>query len=182
MGCILMPECNFSHGYFRCLSPVETVDMEVKIKTMKGMFWRDHTTQVISCKPWSPKQHPYPLLAKKMKTYLELKGQNVDHPSFNAVKLPLCSPCKTLVPRKSQDKKKRRSKMPLRRQFKIRLVEKPSSPSNAQVKKPTTTATATKTTTAKPSMSTAKWLADQPNSIPLTIYKAPVQQCKNSPV
>ena len=63
--------------------------------------------------------------------------------------------------------------MPLRRQFKIRLVQKPSSPTNVQVKKPTTIATATKTTTAKMSISTAKWLTDQPNPIPFTIYESP---------
>ena len=28
MACILQPECNFLHGYFRCWLPVEVVDME----------------------------------------------------------------------------------------------------------------------------------------------------------
>ena len=52
MACILMPECNFMHGSFRCLLPEETMDMEVKVKMMRGIhtFRRDHTTQVISCK------------------------------------------------------------------------------------------------------------------------------------
>ena len=30
MACILMPDCNFMHGYFRWLLPEETVDVEVK--------------------------------------------------------------------------------------------------------------------------------------------------------
>ena len=37
MACILKPECNFRHGYFRCLLLEETVDIEVKIKTMRGI-------------------------------------------------------------------------------------------------------------------------------------------------
>ena len=90
--------------------------MEVIIKTIKGIhtFWWDHTIQVISCKPWNPKLHPYPSLAKKMRTYLELEGQNVDYPSFNPVKLPMSSPHKNPVPQKSQDDKKKRNKTPLK--------------------------------------------------------------------
>ena len=59
MACILIPECNFMHGYFRCLLPEETLDMEVKVKMMRGIhtFRRDHTTQVMSCKP-SSSRHP----------------------------------------------------------------------------------------------------------------------------
>ena len=29
---ILKPECNFLHGYFRCLLRIETVDIKVKVK------------------------------------------------------------------------------------------------------------------------------------------------------
>ena len=36
MACILQPECNFLHGYFRCQLPVEVVDVEVKITSMQG--------------------------------------------------------------------------------------------------------------------------------------------------
>ena len=36
MACILHPECNFLHRYFRCQLPLEKVDVEVKVKTMQG--------------------------------------------------------------------------------------------------------------------------------------------------
>ena len=77
MACILRPECNFLHGYFRCQLPVEMVDIEVKVKMMQGihMFRRDRTSQVIKCNPWSTRLHPYPSLIQKMKTYLELEGK-----------------------------------------------------------------------------------------------------------
>ena len=50
-ACILRPECNFLNGYFRCLLPVETVDVEVKVKMMQGihMFQRNRTSQNIRC-------------------------------------------------------------------------------------------------------------------------------------
>ena len=85
MACILKPECNFLHGYFKCLLPIEIVDVEVKIKTMRGihMFRRDQTTQAISCNPWSTRLHPYPFLNRKIKTYLELEGKLGNQPCTN---------------------------------------------------------------------------------------------------
>ena len=43
IACILHPECNFLHGYLRCQLPMETVDVEVKVKRMQGthMFRRE---------------------------------------------------------------------------------------------------------------------------------------------
>ena len=53
MACLLQPECNFLHRFFRCKLPVEVVDMEVKITSMQGMhiFKRDRTTQLNKCHP-----------------------------------------------------------------------------------------------------------------------------------
>ena len=116
------------------LLPEETIDIEVKVKTMKGIhtFRRDHTTQIISCKPWSPRLHPYPSLVQKMQTYLELKDLDASQPhssSNKAVKLTISSLQKAPVPIKATDKKqKKRRKMPIRKQFKVRLIEKPLSP------------------------------------------------------
>ena len=76
MACILQPKCNFLHGFFRCHLPVETVDDEVKITLIQGiyMFRRDRTCQIIKCNPWSTRLHPHPSLIKKMRTYLKLEG------------------------------------------------------------------------------------------------------------
>ena len=77
MAYILMPQCSFVHRYLRCLLPEETADIDVKVKTMKGihMFRREYTTQIISCQPWSPRLCPCPSLVRRMQTYLELRGQ-----------------------------------------------------------------------------------------------------------
>ena len=117
MACILMPQFNFVHGYFRCPLPEETVDVEVKVKTMKGIhtFRRDHTTQIISYKPWSPRLCPYLSLVRRMQTYLELKVQDASQPcssSNQAVRPTLL--WKASVPKKAVDKNQKKwSKMPI---------------------------------------------------------------------
>ena len=35
MACILRPECNFLNGYFRCLLPLETVDVEPQMLKLR---------------------------------------------------------------------------------------------------------------------------------------------------
>ena len=77
MSCLLQPECNFLHRFFRCKLPVEVVDVEVKVMSMQGMhiFRRDRTTQLIRCIPWTTKLCPHPTIVKKMKTFLEVENK-----------------------------------------------------------------------------------------------------------
>ena len=128
MASIFMPECNFMHGYFRCLLPIETVDVEVKVKMMRGIhtFRRDHTIQVISCKPWRPTPCAHPSILRKMQTYLELEGKNGTQlcTSTNDLTKPLHLRRPQFT--KKAANKKKRTKTPLMRQFKVRLIEKPS--------------------------------------------------------
>ena len=77
MACLLQPECNFLHGFFRFKLPVEMVDVEVKITSVQGthIFRRDQTTKLIKCTPWSTRLHPHPTIIKKMKTFLKVEGK-----------------------------------------------------------------------------------------------------------
>ena len=77
MACLLQPECNFLHGFFRCKLPVEVVDMEVKVMSMQGthIFKRDRMTQLIRCMSWTTKLCPHPNIIKKMKTLLEVENK-----------------------------------------------------------------------------------------------------------
>ena len=77
MACLLQPECNFLHGFFRCKLLIEVVDVEVKITSMQGthIFRRDWTMQVIKCTPWNTRLCPHPTIIKKMKTFLEVEGK-----------------------------------------------------------------------------------------------------------
>ena len=78
MACLLQPECNFLHSFFRCRLLVEVADMEVKVTSMQGtrIFKRDRTTQLIRCMPWTTKLHPHPNIIKKMKTFSEVENQD----------------------------------------------------------------------------------------------------------
>ena len=77
MVCLLQPECNFLHGYFRCKLPVEVVDMEVKVMSMQGthIFRRDWTIQLIRCIMWTTKLCPHWNIVKKMKTFLQVENK-----------------------------------------------------------------------------------------------------------
>ena len=77
MACLLQPECNFLHGYFRCKLPVEVVDVEVKITSMQGthIFSRERMTQLVRCMPWTSNLCPQPNMVKKMRTFLEVENK-----------------------------------------------------------------------------------------------------------
>ena len=77
MACLLQQECNFLHGYFGCWLPLEVVEVEVKITSMRGIhiFQRDRTTQLIKCTPRSTRLCPHPTIIKKMRTFLEVEGK-----------------------------------------------------------------------------------------------------------
>ena len=179
-----MPEYNFEHEYFRYLLQEETIDVEVKVKTMKGIhtFRRDCTTQIISCKPWSPRLQPYPSLVRRMQTYLELKGQNASQscPSSNQAVRPTLL-WKTPVPKKAIDRRqKKRSRMPIRKQFKVRLVEKPLS-HNRKPEATATTATATQTPMMKPTATSIKGPNAKLTPIPLAVYNMPSAKMQEVP-
>ena len=77
MACLLQPECNFLHSFFRCKLLVEVVDVEVKITSVQGthIFRRERTTQLIKFTPWITKLCLHPTVIKKMKTFLEVEGK-----------------------------------------------------------------------------------------------------------
>ena len=111
-------------------------------------------------------------MVRRMQTYLELKGQDASqlHTSSNQAVRPT-SLQKTPIPKKAIEKRqrKKRSKMPIRKQFKARLIEKP--PSNTMKLEATATnATATQTPVTKPTATSIKWPTA---SIPLTVHNIP---------
>ena len=121
MGCLLQPECNFLHGYFRCKLPVEVEDMEVKIMSMQGMhiFRRDRMTQLVRCMLWTPNLHPHPNMVKKMRSFIEVENKMgpIIPALANQYRLPL--PETNPNVRKGNATEKRRTVTPKR---KFRLV------------------------------------------------------------
>ena len=117
MACLLQPECNFLHGFFRCKLPVEVVDMEVKVTSMQGMhiFKRDRMTQLNRCMPWTTKLCLHPNIIKKMKTFLEV--ENKMGPIIPALVSQFRPPLPETNPniRKSDSTEKRRRATPKKR-------------------------------------------------------------------
>ena len=111
MACLLQPECNFLHGYFRYQLPVEVVDVEVKITSIQAMyiFWRDRMTQLIKCTPWSMRVCPHPTIVKKMWTYLEVEGKMgpITQPTNNQYSPPQLDTDPNVRKNKATEKRKR---------------------------------------------------------------------------
>ena len=117
MACLLQPECNFLHRYFRCKLPVEVVDMEVKVTSMQEthIFRRDQTTQLVRCVPLTPNLHLHLNMIKKMKTFLEV-AYNMG-PIIPALASQYRPPLPEMNPnvRKGDAKEKRKRVTPKRR-------------------------------------------------------------------
>ena len=136
MACILQPECNFLHGFFRCHLPVEMVDVEVKITSMQGThtFRRDGTCQIIRCNPWRTKLCPHPTIIKKMRTYLEPEGTlgPKSQPQENQSR-PAQPNTNPLVQKETKVTEKRRKHIPTKR-YKVQVVAKlESTPKTSNV-------------------------------------------------
>ena len=117
MACLLQPECNFLHGYFKCKLPVEVVDVEVKVMSIQGthIFRRDQMTQLVRCIPWTSNLCLHLNMIKKMKTFLEVEnkmGPIIPAPA-NQYRLPL--PEMNPNARKSDATEKRKRVTPKRR-------------------------------------------------------------------
>ena len=128
MACILQPECNFLHGYFRCQLPVEVVDVEVKITSMQGthIFKRDRTTQLIKCTPWSSRLCPHPAIIKKMRTFLEVEGKlgPIPQPFSNQYRPP--QPDTNPNIRKATNTPEKRKRVVPTKRFKDNIAMKPN--------------------------------------------------------
>ena len=110
MACLLQPECNFLHSFFRCKLLAEVVDVEVKITSIQGthIFRRDRTTKLIKGTPWSTRLHPHPTIIKKMETFLEVEGKMDPIPvPISQYRLPLPDTNPNIRKNNATEKRKR---------------------------------------------------------------------------
>ena len=124
MACDLAPQCHILYRFFQCQLPEDTIDIEIMVRTMKGIytFKKDHSNQTSSCSPWGWQFHPFPFLVKKMKVYLE-ESRNIADPlnlTCTYPNRPTISPfAKLQTPKK---KKTRNSKKKSRKET-IKLIK-----------------------------------------------------------
>ena len=64
MACELAANCNFLFSFFSCNLPEDTIDVELMVHTLVGIytFKKDRNTQVIRCSPWGTEVKPFPSL------------------------------------------------------------------------------------------------------------------------
>ena len=130
-----------------------------------------------------------------MQTYLELKDPEANylHLSSNQPDKPNTpSIQKAPVPRGPANKKQKRrnwSKQANKRQFKVRLIKKPSIPSSTAMspkwKAMTTTMSVTKSTRTNPIIKSVTWATTKTTKVPLSIYNVPsarILETLDSPV
>ena len=104
---------------------------------------------------------PYPSILRKMWTYLEVEGKSGTQPHTSINQLGKTNPLQKTPTLKKAADKKRRTKIPIKRQFKARLIEK----SLTEPMVVTTMAASTPTAVVRPTTTTAK-----PSPIPERIY------------
>ena len=81
MSCDLDPQSNFIYRYFTCNLPEDTIDVEVTVCTLKGIytFRKDPNTQMSTCSPWHTQVRPFPSLRRRMEDYIK-EHQNIMNP------------------------------------------------------------------------------------------------------
>ena len=89
MACNLAPQCSFLYGFFQCDLPEDTIDVEITVRTLKGIhnFRKDCTSQKSTCTPWGLQVKPFPSLRKMIKAYME-ERQNIANPFSPTQKYP----------------------------------------------------------------------------------------------
>ena len=125
---------------------------------------------------------PEKTVVRRMQIYLELKGQDASQPhSGSNQTIRPTSLWKAPVPKKAIDKnQKKRSKMPIRKQLKVRLIEKYLSLSS-EPEAVATTATAMQTLMMKPTATSTKWPTAKLTPVPLTVYNLPSTKIQEVP-
>ena len=125
MARILKLECNFLHRYFRCLLPKETMDVEVKIKTMRGThtFRRlYHPGHILQSLEYKVPSLPIP---NKKNENLPRTGGLAWYPTATAHQHLFASQNSLLqkTPILQKAEKRKRTKAPIKRRFKVRAIE-----------------------------------------------------------
>ena len=71
MACKISPICDFFFGSIRTNLLMDTVDVELTVWMVKGiyMYRKDHTMESMIFTPWSKKVTPFPSLRCKIQAY-----------------------------------------------------------------------------------------------------------------
>ena len=73
MACDLAVICDLLYRYLKCGLPDDTIDMDLKVCTLKGIhtFKKDYKSQTFRCSPWRVEVQPYPNLQRKIGEFIK---------------------------------------------------------------------------------------------------------------
>ena len=62
MACEISMQCNLVHRFLKCAIPGDTIDVDLKVHTLKGihMFKKDYKSQTSKCSLWEQRYSPTP--------------------------------------------------------------------------------------------------------------------------
>ena len=65
-------QCGLVYGFFKCALPEDTIDVPLKVHTLKGIhtFRKDYKLQTAKCSPWGTEVQPYQSLKKKIVEFM----------------------------------------------------------------------------------------------------------------
>ena len=77
----ISPVCNFIFGSIQTGLPMDTVDVEHTVRTLKGIYTyrKDHMAKSMVFSPWSTTIIPFPSLRRKIQAYQQTSAWNKGH-------------------------------------------------------------------------------------------------------
>ena len=89
--------CDFIFGSIRRNLPMDTVDVDLTVRMIKGIYTyhKDHTVESTICTPWSKTVTPFPSLRRKIQAFKDDMRQNVTMPWNNEHMVQFFAPPKT---------------------------------------------------------------------------------------
>ena len=96
MAIKISPLCDFIFGSIRTSLPTDMVDLELIIRTVKGIYTyrKDHTAESKLFTPWSKRVIPFPSLRQKIQAFKDDKRQDMTVPRNNGNPVQFSTPPK----------------------------------------------------------------------------------------
>ena len=126
----ISPICDFIFGLIRTCLLIDTVDVGLTVRTVKGIYTyrKDHTTKSTIFTPWSKKEIPFPSQRWKIQVFQDDKRQNMMIPWNNGNTVQFSAPPKMPRNPRKCTTGKIRTRWSGRNQFNPKKTRRPNTP------------------------------------------------------
>ena len=125
----IRPICNFIFGSIRTSLLKDTVDVDLTIQTVKGIYTyrKDHTVESMLFTPWSKKVIPFPFLRQKIQAFQDNKRQEMAMPWNDGNTIQFSAPLKMLRNQRKRTTGKIRARWSGRNRFSPIKMRRPNT-------------------------------------------------------